>query len=113
MCRTRTSPSYWPERSAYASMSSAWAVCSGPPLASARRCTNSSPKARPRSPRRADERLLLIPEKLPIRIDDGRLTVGFLGDADVPWLRTLLEVVEAHIGAPWRQLDAVLAHPVA
>jgi len=55
----------------------------------------------------------LTPEKLPIRVDDGRVVAGFLGDADVPWLRSLLEVIDAHIGAPWRQLDAALAHPLA
>lgn len=55
----------------------------------------------------------MTPERLPIRIDDGRLLLGFLGEADVPWLRTLLEVAEAQIGAPWRQLDVALAHPVA
>jgi predicted nuclease of restriction endonuclease-like RecB superfamily len=54
----------------------------------------------------------LQPEKLPIRIHDGEVTPRFLGDADVPWIRALIELVDSHLGAPWRDLEAALRQPV-
>jgi uncharacterized protein len=54
----------------------------------------------------------LRPDQLPISLDDRRLTPGFLGAADHPWLCALLELVAAHDGASWRELDARLRRPV-
>jgi predicted nuclease of restriction endonuclease-like RecB superfamily len=51
-------------------------------------------------------------EALPIRICDGQLISGFLGDADLPWIRALLELAVAHRGATWRELEARLRRPV-
>jgi uncharacterized protein len=54
----------------------------------------------------------LRPHSLPVRICDGQLIPGFLGDADLPWVRALLELALAHRGAPWRDLEARLRRPV-
>jgi len=54
----------------------------------------------------------LRPETLPVRIDDGQLIPGFMGDADLPWIRALLELAVAHGGARWRELEARLRQPV-
>jgi hypothetical protein len=52
------------------------------------------------------------PEQLPIRIRDGQVAPSFLTEIDLPWLTALLELVKAHVGARWRDLDARLRNPV-
>ena len=52
------------------------------------------------------------PEKLPARVRDGSIIPNFLVASDLPWLTALLELVEAHAGARWRELDARLRQPV-
>lgn len=52
------------------------------------------------------------PELFPIRIRDGHVTPSFLTENDLPWLGALLELVKAHGGARWRDLDARLRSPV-
>jgi uncharacterized protein len=52
------------------------------------------------------------PEFLPIRIRDGQVAPSFLVESDLPWLGALLELVKAHGGARWRELDVRLRNPV-
>ena len=52
------------------------------------------------------------PEKLPARVRDGSIIPNFLVASDLPWLTALVELVEAHAGARWRELDAGLRQPV-
>ncbi|MBA2320148.1 MAG: DUF790 family protein [Deltaproteobacteria bacterium] len=51
-------------------------------------------------------------DQLPIRISGRDVLPAYLGAADRPWLRALLERVEAFNGARWRELNEVLRHPV-
>lgn len=51
-------------------------------------------------------------QALPVRVRDGHVIPEFLGDADLPWIRALFELVEAHRGARWRDLDARLREPL-
>lgn len=50
--------------------------------------------------------------RLPIRVRDGSIQPGFLADADHGWLEALVRLASAHVGAPWRELEAALKRPV-
>jgi predicted nuclease of restriction endonuclease-like RecB superfamily len=50
---------------------------------------------------------------LPVRIRDGEVTPRFLGEDDLGWIGAVVDLALAHVGAPWRELEASLARPVA
>lgn len=50
--------------------------------------------------------------RLPIRIRDGSIRPGFLVEEDHGWLQALVHLAAAHVGAPWRELEAAMRRPV-
>lgn len=50
--------------------------------------------------------------RLPIRIRDGSIHPGFLVEEDQGWLEALVHLASAHVGAPWRELEAAMRRPV-
>jgi uncharacterized protein len=51
-------------------------------------------------------------ENLPVSVREGCVVPRFLAESDLPWLAALLELVEAHAGARWGELESRLRQPV-
>ena len=58
------------------------------------------------------ERHLLPDDLLPLRVKDGQAIIGYLGDADRAWLRTLIDEFERYAGRPERELRQRLGEPL-
>lgn len=51
-------------------------------------------------------------QRLPLRVESGRIVPVFLGDVDVPWLRVLLEERQRFTGRKMRELEVRLREPL-
>ena len=55
---------------------------------------------------------MLPDDLLPLRVKDGQAIIGYLGDGDRAWLRTLIDEFERYAGRPERELRQRLGEPL-
>ena len=55
---------------------------------------------------------MLPDDLLPLRIREGRATVGYLDDGDQTWVRALIDELDRYVGRPERELRERLGEPL-
>src|SRR5690349_11988761 len=109
-CPMRTSPFSWAAPSAGGNTCSASAGSCGPGPANKRSPTSSSRRARSTTAARERARGALLPRNLlAYGVAGGRVLPHYLGESDEPWVRELIDELDALVGRTQGDADRILA----